>query len=184
MALISDIFGNLIACKSKYDSDLYNFFYLKTGDEISWRNRLKPAPFEDYEGYYSWVAENNQYSFARLSDAYFQIYYFILDGKVDRASLAYLPDYNSDPTGASYIRIDCDHSSHRDYVHTAYHAHFGYQGKTRVSVLKFPTPQEFYLFILNSIYKVHKIDTSSAGIQIPDLIALKCNFYNHLKIAP
>ena len=136
---------------------LRNPNFLFDGSRVSWNKYRPREEFTTYKEYYDWVLENFQYSLMLSDDSVVQIYYEVNQAtdreKLDKASLAFLPNpLTVDIDGVNYIRLDCDMDSHIDYFHTAYHIHFGYRSQMRVSLFQFPTPSQFFNFIMNAAY--------------------------------
>jgi len=183
MALINDLFGDIIGCYDIYQKEIFNKKVIRNDNEISWDKREAFQVFDNYSQFYKWVIENRQYSFQSKDDSFFQVYYSVMKNKLVNASLTYIPNPDKDQLGGSYIRFDCNLSSHIDYLHTAYHIHFGYNSQSRICLYRFPFFSEFICFIKHTIYQAdleHLPRQRKKGVL--NLDELKFKYFHHFRI--
>lgn len=126
---------------------LKNRFFCRNGNKITWHQYESHISNASYIEEYQRIIDNNQYSFMIGNEHCIQLYYEYNNG-LHKANLAFYPNIDDDLNETDYLRFDCDISTHRDYIHTSYHAHFGYNSNSRVSIYRFPTPIEFMNFII------------------------------------
>lgn len=142
---IRDLATDLEKCYNIYFRrwKLTNPNFLETGGALTWKNRTGIITSDEYEEFYQKIIDDIQYSLI-MDEAALQIYFQSNDGKVSEANLAFIPKPGS---GLDYFRIDCDFGRARDYTHTTYHGHFGFNcHDMRFSVREFPFPSQFVRF--------------------------------------
>lgn len=164
---------------------LIDRFFCRNENVISWHKYESHHKFKTYEDCYNWIINNNQYSFKFQEGHCVQLYYEFDTDKLSKASLNFYP--NPDIyDGNDYVRFDCDLGSHRDYIHTSYHAHFGYNSNYRISIYRFPMPQEFLNFIIvqyyNDLIDNFEVIKNKKDSPIMTLEELKHKYITHLKI--
>ncbi len=132
---------------NKYD--LINKFYCRHDNTLTWHKYESHICNGSYINEYQWINNNNQYSFIIGDGHCVQLYYeYNSNDELVKANLAFCPNISENFSESDYVRFDCDVDSHKDYVHTSYHAHFGYNSISRISIYRFPMPIEFLNFII------------------------------------
>ncbi len=151
------------------------FFYINSSsNSLTWKNYISEESFDTYEEYYQWVVSNNQYSLTFGEDALIRIH-FKKKGTNWFASMAFLPDPSINST---YFRFDMDFSEQKDFIHSSYHIHFGYNSnRFRISLMSYPYPSQFLYFIafLLGYHKCKHFDNSKF---FPSLDSIP-EVYNH-----
>lgn len=144
-------------------------------DALTWDDYLSEESFDYYDDYYQWVLSNNQYSLAFGEEALVRIF-FKNGGNHWFASMAFLPDPEINST---YFRFDMDLPKHKDFIHSSYHIHFGYNSdRFRISLMNYPYPSQFLYFIafLLGSYECENFNKEKF---FPDLDSLT-EAYNHV----
>lgn len=148
---------------------------------ITWNNRLSKSSSEDYEKYFVELLNDRQYSFQFTDGSLTQIFYeFNEKDELVRASLGYFPEPESK---FEIFRFDLDHKGAKDYVHSNYHIHFGFNTLgMRISLFHFPKPSEFIKFILAFVYNNSDFFVFNKQNFLKDLDQLKSNYHHYLKL--
>ncbi len=124
-----------------------NFYIDKAKGILSW-NKYEPKKLNvSYKEFFKHVIDKQQYSFQLGDLSCFQLFYEVKEDQLKKANLAFLPN-PEEISKDNYIRFDCDIDAHIDYIHTAYHAHFGYDSMYRITLSQFPSPENFINFVL------------------------------------
>jgi hypothetical protein len=118
--------------------------FVETDGSLTWRKRSGFLRIDDYDRFYQQVIDDVQYSLMIDSAAVVQLYYQADGKRLCEASLAFIPKPGS---GREYFRLDFDARRARDYSHTVYHGHLGFNCKDmRFSVKEYPYPSQFLRF--------------------------------------
>lgn len=116
-------------------------FILEDRKRLSWADRKPWQAFNTYEEYFHWVLNENQYSLIVQESAFVQIYYEDTNNNEFISSLSFIPEPG---LRLPYLRLDCDPSAARDFIHNSFHMHIGYDSQDyRLPLHKFPFPSEF-----------------------------------------
>ena len=149
-------------------------------NELVWGKYKENKSFEEYDEYYNWIMNEGQYSLMFLDNSAIQIKIQFKDDKLIKASYSYIPQPDNEYI---YLRFDLDNKSSRDFVHTDYHIHFGYNNKhIRVSLHCFPSPTELIEFILAFIYNNKRFYKKYDSKFTPSLDELNTKYHHYFKL--